>query len=169
MYNSRILRREMKIEELIGSLLRGRGLKLTCAESCTGGLIAHRITNISGSSDYFPGGAVTYSYESKAKLLGVSWDVLNRYGAVSKEVVLEMARGACKLFDADIAISVSGIAGPGGGTREKPVGTTWLGLTTASGEWTRHFVWDGNREQNKESSADAALQLVLDYLQGKLA
>ena len=112
------------LEEVLREHMHARSLKLVAAESCTGGLVSHRITNVSGSSEYYPGGIVTYSYEAKASLLGVSWDTLNTHGAVSEETVLEMARGARKLFDADIAISVSGIAGPTGGTPEKPVGTT---------------------------------------------
>src|SRR3990172_5334310 len=125
-------------EELLRVYMNARGLKLATAESCTGGLVSDRITNVSGSSEYFPGGIVAYSYEAKASLLGVSWDTLNTHGAVSEETVLEMARGARKLFNADIGISVSGIAGPTGGTPEKPVGTTWFGLVTNTGEWARH-------------------------------
>jgi PncC family amidohydrolase len=156
------------LEEVLLEYMRTRGLKLTTAESCTGGLVSHRITNVSGSSEYYPGGIVAYSYEAKASLLDVSWDTLNLHGAVSRETVLEMARGARKLFGAEIAVSVSGIAGPTGGTPEKPVGTTWVGLSTVEGEWARHFVWDGDREQNKSNSSEAALQFVLDYLDGKL-
>jgi len=156
------------IEVQTGAMLRERGLKLALAESCTGGLIGHRVTNVSGSSEYFTGSAVVYSYEAKVKTLGVSWDTLNGFGAVSSETVIEMARGAKKLFDVDIAVSVSGIAGPGGGTDEKPVGTTWVGLAANNGELSREFHFDGDREQNKTSSADAALQVLLDYLQGKL-
>ncbi|MHB8778846.1 MAG: CinA family protein [Anaerolineales bacterium] len=148
--------------------LQKSGLKLVTAESCTGGLISHRITDIPGSSEYFLGGIVAYAYEAKASLLGVSWDTLNTKGAVSRETVLEMARGAQQVLNADIAVSVSGIAGPAGGTPEKPVGFTWLGLVTPRGEWARHFIWDGDREQNKRYSCDAALQFVLDYLEGKL-
>lgn len=144
------------------------GLKLVTAESCTGGLISHRITDIPGSSEYFLGGIVAYAYEAKACLLGVSWDTLNTKGAVSRETVLEMARGAQKALNADIAVSVSGIAGPAGGMPQKPVGLTWVGLVTPKGEWTRHFIWDGDREQNKRYSSDAALQLVIDYMEGKL-
>ncbi len=155
-------------ESLLGDLLRSRGLKLATAESCTGGLISHRITDVPGSSEYFLGGVVAYAYEAKAALLGVSWDTLNTKGAVSPETVLEMARGARRALDANIAVSVSGIAGPGGGTPEKPVGTTWIGLVAPQGEWTRHFIWDGDRAANKDQSADAALQMVLDYLQGNL-
>ena len=104
------------LEEVLKDYMHTRGFKLATAESCTGGLVSHRITNISGSSEYYPGGVVAYSYEAKASMLGVTWDTLNTHGAVSEETVLEMARGARKLFDADIAISVSGIAGPTGGT-----------------------------------------------------
>ncbi len=157
------------LEEVLMEYMRARGYKLAAAESCTGGLVSHRITNISGSSEYFPGGVVAYSYEAKASLLGVAWDTLNAHGAVSAETVLEMARGARKLFNADIAISVSGIAGPGGGTPEKPVGTTWFGLSTNQGDWSRHFLWYGNRERNKHYSSEAALQFVIDYLEGKLS
>jgi PncC family amidohydrolase len=158
----------VELENLIHAHLQAGDLKLSAAESCTGGLVSHRITNVAGSSAYFPGGIVAYSYEAKVRLLGVSWDTLNAHGAVSEETVLEMARGALKLFDADIAVSISGIAGPGGGMPEKPVGTTWLGLSTSNGEWARHFLWDGDREQNKHRSSEAALQFVLDYLEGKL-
>jgi PncC family amidohydrolase len=155
-------------EILIGDILRQRGLKLVTAESCTGGLIGSRLTDVSGSSEYFLGGVAAYAYEVKVKLLDVSWDTLNIYGAVSRETVLEMARGAQNRIGGDIAVSVSGIAGPGGGTPEKPVGTTWIGLAAKDGAWTKEFHFSGNREQNKSSAADAALQFVLDYLQGKL-
>jgi PncC family amidohydrolase len=153
-------------EILIGNLLRTQGLKLATAESCTGGLIGHRITNVAGSSDYYIGGVVAYAYEAKVALLGVSWNTLHTYGAVSRETVLEMACGARKALGVEIAVSVSGIAGPGGGLPNKPVGTTWIGLCTPEGEWAQVFCFNGDREQNKSSSADAALQLVLDYLQG---
>lgn len=158
----------MVLEEKIGGLLQMQGLKLATAESCTGGMISDRLTNVPGSSDYFPGGVIAYAYEAKVNLLGVSWDILNTVGAVSREVVIQMAQGACKIFGTEMAVSVSGIAGPGGGTPEKPVGTTWIGLVTPQGEWAQHFVWDGDREQNKRYSSDAALQFVLDYLEGKL-
>jgi len=155
------------LETEIGALLRARGLKLATAESCTGGLIADRITNVAGSSDYFVGGMVAYAYEAKVAVLGVSWDTLRAHGAVSRETVLEMARGACQALGADLALSVSGIAGPGGGMPGKPVGTTWIGLVTPQGEWARHFVWDGDRVHNKAYSAEAALALLLDYLKDK--
>jgi nicotinamide-nucleotide amidase len=156
-------------EHQIGPLLYARGLKLATAESCTGGLVADRITNIPGSSDYFIGGVVAYAYEAKVALLHVSWDTLRKYGAVSRETVIEMARGVRTALGANIGVSVSGIAGPGGGLPDKPVGTTWVGLSATDGDWARKFVWEGDRRANKESSASAALQFVLDYLNGNLA
>ncbi len=156
------------IEINIGKLLRKRGLSLAVAESCTGGLIADRITNIPGSSEYFTGGVVAYAYEAKVALIHVSWDTLRKYGAVSRETVIEMARGVRTALGADIGLSVSGIAGPGGGLPDKPVGATWIGLSANDGDWARTFTWDGDRRQNKEYSAQAALQFVLDYLEGKM-
>ena len=116
-------------EFLVGDMLRERGLKLVAAESCTGGLIASRITDVPGSSEYFLGGIVAYAYEVKVALLDVPWDTLNSYGAVSRETVMAMSRGARDRLNGDIALSVSGVAGPGGGSLEKPVGTTWIGLS----------------------------------------
>src|SRR3990172_233273 len=152
------------IEQTIGDLFRKNELKLAIAESCTGGLVSDRITNIPGSSDYFMGAIIAYSYEAKVNLLGVKWDTLTAFGAVSRDVVLEMARGARKALETEIGVSVSGIAGPGGETDEKPVGTTWIGLSTPDGDWARHFCWGGNRIENKASSAQAVLQFLLDYL-----
>ena len=156
------------LEIEVGRFLKQKELKLGLAESCTGGLLGHRITNVSGSSEYFMGGFVVYSYEAKAAVLGVSWETLNTHGAVSSDTVLEMAHGAKKVLDVDIAVSVSGIAGPGGGTVDKPVGTTWIGLVANDGEWAREYRFTGDREQNKSSSADVALQMLLDYLHGEL-
>ena len=153
---------------MIGDLLRARNLKLVTAESCTGGLISSRITDVPGSSRYFLGGIVSYAYEAKVSLVGVRWDTLNTQGAVSRETVLEMAHGARKQLKADIAIAVSGIAGPAGGTPEKPVGTTWIGLAAPDGEWAKLFQFSGGRAENKSASATAALEMLLEYLQGKL-
>ena len=157
-----------KLENMIGDLLRARKMKLATAESCTGGLIASRITDVAGSSEYFLGGVAAYAYEAKVALLGVSWDTLKAHGAVSRETVLEMARGARKTLNADVAVSVSGIAGPGGGMTDKPVGTTWIGLSASDGEWARLFHFDGDRIQNKSLAADAALQFLTDYLTGNI-
>ncbi len=160
---------EQTIETQIGDLLRQQGLKLAVAESCTGGLIGHRITNVPGSSEYFTGGVIAYAYEAKVNLLAVSWDTLKAYGAVSRETVLEMAAGARRSLQADIAVSVSGIAGPGGGMPGKPVGTVWVGLAALQGQWARLFCFQGDREQIKAKASEAALTLLLDYLQGNLA
>jgi PncC family amidohydrolase len=155
------------LEIQVGRLLHERGLKLVLAESCTGGLLGSRITDVSGSSEYFLGGVIAYAYEAKVDLLGVKWDTLNTKGAVSRETVLEMANGIRNLMKADVAVSVSGIAGPGGGTPEKPVGTTWIGLVAGDGEWAKLFHFSGDREANKISAVDAALLLLLDHLEGK--
>ena len=128
------------LEILLGPLLTRRGLHLAVAESCTGGLIGHRITNVPGSSEYYLGSVTAYAYEAKVRLLGVRWDTLNTFGAVSRETVLEMARGVRAVLGAEIGMAVSGIAGPGGGLPEKPVGTTWIGLSTAEYEQAWHFV-----------------------------
>jgi PncC family amidohydrolase len=157
-----------KLEISLGTVLRSRGLKLAVAESCSGGLLADHLTDVPGSSDYFIGGVVAYAYEAKVALLHVSWDTLRQTGAVSRETVIEMARGVRTALGADIGVSVSGIAGPGGGLPDKPVGTTWIGLSARDGDWARKFTWDGDRRANKESSAQAALQFALDYLDKKL-
>lgn len=154
------------LESQIAEKLIENGQKVVFAESCTGGLIGHRITNIPGSSEYYLGSITAYAYEAKVRWLGVSWDTLEAHGAVSREVVLEMAQGVRDALKADIGLSVSGIAGPGGGMPDKPVGTTWIGLATAQGSWARHFCWDGDRLQNKDASADAVLQILLEYLEG---
>ena len=157
-----------RLEEQVGGMLRERGLKLATAESCTGGLLASRLTDVPGSSEYFLGGIVAYAYDAKVALLKVSWDTLQTFGAVSSETVLEMARGACKALDANLAISISGIAGPGGGLPNKPVGTTWFGLVASSGEWSFLRQFKGNRLENKAQACETALQLVMEYLRGGL-
>jgi PncC family amidohydrolase len=154
----------VSLAKTLAPLLRARGLKLATAESCTGGLVADRISDVPGCSDYYVGGVVAYAYEAKVSLLQVSWSTLRNSGAVSRETVIEMARGIRTALGADIGISVTGIAGPGGGLPEKPVGTTWIGLSAREGDWARKFNWNGDRRSNKESSAQAALQFVLDYL-----
>lgn len=157
-----------KLEVSIGKYLRQRGFTLALAESCSGGRLADHITDVPGSSDYFIGGVVAYAYEAKAALLHVSWDTLRKYGAVSRETALEMARGVRTALGADIGVSITGIAGPGGGLPGKPVGTTWIGLSARDGDWARRFAWQGDRLANKESSAQAGMQFLLDYLNGNL-
>lgn len=158
---------ENSLEAQVGELLRQRGLRLAVAESCTGGLLAHRLTNIPGSSTYFVGGIISYAYEAKVRLLGVRWETLEAFGAVSRETVLEMARGVRRMLSADISISVSGIAGPGGGMPEKPVGLAWFGLCTRDFEDARSTISHGDRLSNKEQFADTALQILIDYLGNK--
>ncbi|MEA3350032.1 MAG: CinA family protein [Chloroflexota bacterium] len=149
---------------MIASLLQERDWSLAVAESCTGGLLGDRITNVPGASNYFEGGIVAYSYEAKVQLLDVKWPTLEKYGAVSKEVALEMVRGVRQAFSTDVSISITGIAGPSGGTPEKPVGLTWIGLSTPDHEDVRKFVWDGKRLQNKEYSIQAALHILINFL-----
>lgn len=162
------------LEAQIGDLLLEKKMKLTFAESCTGGLVGHRVTNIPGSSDYYLGSVTAYAYEVKEHFLGVKHETLMTYGAVSRECVLEMARGVRRVLSGGfpmegiLGLSISGIAGPGGATPDKPVGTVWIGMSAPEGEWAWRMEWKGDRIRNKEQSAQAALQLVLYYLQGKL-
>jgi len=156
------------LEQTVGALLREKRLTLAVAESCTGGLIAHSLTNVPGASDYFLGGIVAYANAVKVKLLDVSPQTLADHGAVSRPTVLEMARGARQVFGAEVALSVSGVAGPAGGSADRPVGTVWIALAAPEGEWARRFHFTGGREENKAAFARAALDLLLEYLQGDL-
>lgn len=158
--------KESILEIIAAEKLRKQGLRLAVAESCTGGLVGHRLTNIPGSSTYYMGSVTAYAYEAKVRLLGVKWESLEKYGAVSKQVALEMALGVRRTFAADIGLSVTGIAGPGGATPTKPVGYTWIGINCCSKEEARNFTWDQDRLGNKILSAEAALQLLVDFLKG---
>lgn len=157
---------DQQLEKRIGEVLTRRGLTLAVAESCTGGLLGHRITNVSGSSAYFQGGVISYSNEAKERILGVAHQTLVQHGAVSKETSLAMAVGARRLLDTDIAVSVTGIAGPTGGTPDKPVGLVYIGLAAEGVELCERHVWEGDRSENKERSAQAALELLLGHLEG---
>lgn len=152
------------VEIQIGEILRRRKRTLATAESCTGGLIGHLLTNIPGSSDYYLGGVIAYANSVKHKQLGVNSESLARFGAVSQEVVLEMSRGVRLALQADIGLAVSGVAGPTGGSLEKPVGYTWIGLSDADNELSWNYIWTGSRKQNKKFTAIMALQLLLDHL-----
>lgn len=156
---------EKSSEERIKDLLTARDLWLAVAESCTGGLISHRITNIPGASTFFRGAIVSYANEAKMALLGVQKSTLEQFGAVSEQTVKEMAQGVRNLLSADFGLAVSGIAGPGGGTPEKPVGTTWIGLSAEGEEISQRFLFQGDRHQIKEQAAHAALDLLLRYLE----
>lgn len=157
---------EETMEQVVGRLLLARGLTLAVAESCTGGLIGHRLTGVSGSSDYFLEGAVTYSNAAKAARLGVPGELFARYGAVSEQVARAMAEGIRQTAGADVGLSVTGIAGPGGGSAEKPVGLTFIGLADPAGIVCEKFLFQQDRARNKERAAQAALNLLRLRLQG---
>lgn len=146
----------------LGKWLRQSEMTITCAESCTGGLIAMVITDTAGSSAYFQHGFVTYSNDAKRQILGVKAQTLDAYGAESEAVVLEMAKGALQAAQADIAVSVSGIAGPDGGSIEKPVGTVWFGFANKAGQifaLRRCFI--GSRSEVREQAAQFALETAM--------
>ncbi len=152
--------KDLTISEALGKLLRQRGITISVAESCTGGLVANTLTDIPGSSDYMMGGVVAYSNEAKVKLLNVDGEVLRNSGAVSKPVALQMARNAARLFETDIGISTTGIAGPGGGTDEKAVGLVWIGCWTAERHFALKALFTDDRQINKERSTAVALETV---------
>jgi nicotinamide-nucleotide amidase len=154
----------MKIEKGIGELLRKRGWTLSIAESCTGGLICDRITDIPGCSDYFMGGMVTYSNESKEEHLGVPMDDIKKFGAVSPEVAKKMAQGVRKAFGTTFGLSTTGIAGPGGGTKEKPVGLVFIGLAHGKKTWVEKFNFAGNRRNIKEKATEKAICFFYEKL-----
>lgn len=151
-------------EEWLGPNLSRREWHLTTAESCTGGLIAHRITNVSGSSGYFERGFITYSNEAKMEILKVPEDVLITHGAVSEPTARAMAEGARKSAGSEVGLSVTGIAGPSGGSPEKPVGTVFMAVSLPSGTRCSHFLFEGGRVQVKEQTADAALEMLREAL-----
>ena len=156
---------QLHILERISQYLLQHELRLTTAESCTGGGLAHFITSLPGSSDWFDCGFVTYSNNAKRNLLGVHQLSLNNFGAVSEEVAIEMVRGAMEKADAQVSISVTGIAGPGGGSKEKPVGTVWIAWGMPVKEPTsRCFHFKGDRENVRKQTIDAAFIGLLDLL-----
>jgi PncC family amidohydrolase len=140
------------------------GRTLATAESCTGGLVAHLITEIPGSSGYYAGGFVTYADEVKRSQLGVPHELLEAHGAVSAQVARAMAEGARSRLATDLAVAITGIAGPDGGSAEKPVGLTYVAVVDADGAAVRRHQWTGDRAANKRDSAAAALGLVLERL-----
>ena len=152
--------REVPVTELVLQACRARGLTLASAESCTGGMVAERLTSVAGSSDVFVGGIVAYSNDVKARELGVSEDVLARHGAVSAETAAAMAAGARQRLAADVAVAVTGIAGPGGGTEEKPVGLVYLHATGPDGAGAREFIFPGDRDTVRRRASATALHLV---------
>ena len=152
----------MDIVEAVSTALRDRGLMITSAESCTGGLIAKLITDLAGSSEIFDRGFVTYSNQAKMDLLDVPEDILNKHGAVSEQTALHMAAGALKNSQANLAVSVTGIAGPGGGTDEKPVGLVYIGYAAKNKDaFATEHHFSGSRTDIREQTATAALNLIL--------
>lgn len=152
------------IESMLGLVLPERGRTLAVAESCTGGLIAHRITNVSGASAFFLGGVVAYGNAAKMALLGVRPETLEVHGAVSEATALEMAEGARRAFGADFAVSCTGIAGPSGGTPDKPVGLVFLATATAQGARAYRHQFSGTRAEIKEQTTEAALHALWELL-----
>ena len=155
----------MKLEEKVGELLKAKKLSLSTAESCTGGGVAALITSVPGSSGYFKGGIVAYDNEVKKNLLGVSPETLSAYGAVSRETVIEMAKGAMNRLKTDCAIATSGIAGPGGGTLEKPVGTVWIAVAYKNEIVTMKQEGDDGRAGNVEKAIKNALIMLRNGLE----
>ena len=159
----------MTLERKIGKILQERSLTLGLAESCTGGLVASRITDVPGSSAYFMAGFVTYSNEAKTKFLSVPDKIIARHGAVSNIVAERMAKGVRAAAGVDIGVSITGIAGPAGGSPEKPVGTVFIGLATKKEVFVRKFLFSGNRREVRKRSSEEALTMLFDYLEGRLA
>ena len=158
------------MEEVVGRELTKRGLMLAVAESCTGGLIGHRLTQVAGSSAYMDRGAVCYSNRAKTEMLGVPAELIARYGAVSKEVAASMARGIREHANVSVGLSVTGIAGPGGGTEPKPVGLVYIGLDDGTGHpIAREFRFHGDRNVIKQRSSQAALDLLRRWLLDKFS
>lgn len=151
--------------ERLGQLLRERDMMVGTAESCTGGGIASRITSLSGSSAWYVGSVVSYSNEVKHRLLGVSEQDLNSYGAVSRPVVEQMATGALTALGCDCAMATSGIAGPGGGSAEKPVGTVWIAVACQGQLLSRLYHFSGDRLQVIEQAAEEALRMLIELLE----
>ncbi len=155
---------ENAVEKQFGVMLRSKGKTVATAESCTGGYIAHLITSVAGSSEYYKGGVVAYTNEIKANVLGVNVADIEQYGAVSEPVVRQMAEGVKRLTSADCAIATSGVAGPGGGTEEKPVGTVWIGIATPERTIARKFAFSFTRERNIAKAAVKAMELLMEEL-----
>jgi PncC family amidohydrolase len=150
----------MKLEKLIGDLLRERGWTLSIAESCTGGLVCDRITDVSGSSDYFMGGMVNYSNESKAKHLGIPLDYIRKHGAVSPQVAKKMAQGVRKTFHTTFGLSTTGVAGPTGGTKRSPVGRVFIGLASGKKGSVKKLDLKGNRREIKKQTAEKSVEFL---------
>ncbi|OGP67160.1 MAG: hypothetical protein A2W27_02730 [Deltaproteobacteria bacterium RBG_16_44_11] len=160
---------EETLEEIVATLLIERKMTLAVAESCTGGLISNRLTDVAGSSAFFERGIVTYSNAAKIKLLGVPVDVIEKYGAVSEETARLMAEGVRKLSGTDLGLSSTGIAGPTGGSPDKPVGTIYLALSDSTQTLCRHYAFRWDRKRNKHVFSEAALMMLKDYCETQIS
>jgi nicotinamide-nucleotide amidase len=158
---------EKTLEEVIAGLLTEKKLTIAVAESCTGGLITNRLTDVSGSSDYLERGLVTYSNAAKIGMLGVPASIIEKHGAVSEETARLMAEGVRKLAGTDLGLSSTGIAGPTGGTKEKPVGTVYLAVANSKQTICRHYAFRWDRSRNKHVFSETALVMLKNFLQGK--
>ena len=158
------LARLVELAERMQRTLVDRRLTLSSAESCTGGLLGHVVTEIAGSSDYYLGGIISYSDDLKREQLGVEGKTLESHGAVSAQTCVAMAEGARHRYRSSLAVAVTGIAGPGGGSNSKPVGLTYVALADAEGHDVRRHQWHGDRHSNKVESVGACLELVLERL-----
>jgi nicotinamide-nucleotide amidase len=154
------------IGQEVGDLLRQKGLTLGLIESASGGLISHLITNIPGSSNYYKGSITAYSNQAKINLVGVLVETIDKYGAVSTQVVEEMANGGRRVFNADICVADTGIAGPDGATQDKQVGLFYVGLSNKLGTSSRKYNFQYSRRQNKQAVAETALSWLKEYLLG---
>jgi len=152
-------------QEILAELLRRKKLTLSAAESCTGGRVGDKITNVPGSSEYFLGSAVTYSNEAKMALLGVRKESLDAHGAVSEQVAKEMAAGCREAFGSDIAVSTTGIAGPSGGSKEKPVGLVWFAVSDGKRTAMESKLFSGDRERIKEAASAHAIDMVVKFVE----
>jgi PncC family amidohydrolase len=155
---------EEMLEKRVGDALRGNKLSIAVAESCTGGLISHRITNIPGSSDYFDRGVIVYSNTSKTQLLGVPKLIIESFGAVSSETAKAMAEGIKNISRSNLGLAVTGIAGPGGVSPSKPVGLVYIGLASSKPTIVKEFKFEGSRDEIKEQASEEALKMVLGFL-----
>ncbi len=154
----------MRLEKTIGNLLRDKGWTLSIAESCTGGLVSHQITNVPGSSDYFEGGIVSYSNRAKARHLSMPITFVERYGPVSPQVARRMAQGVRKAFQTTFGLSTTGVAGPTGGTRKTPVGLVFIAVSDGKGSLVRKEMLKGTRGEIKKAAAERSLRLLYDFI-----
>ena len=152
------------LEKTIGDLLRKKGWTLSIAESCTGGLVCDRITDVPGSSSYFEGGMVNYSNQSKAKHLGIPLDYIRKHGAVSSQVAKRMAQGVRKTFNTTFGLSTTGVAGPAGGTKRSPVGRVFIGIASGKRTWVNKLDLKGSRKEIKKKATEKSLEFFCETL-----